>query len=155
VYLVRGPLSWVLIAGFIAVCVAGPVASLSRHMKRGYAIALVYLGIVLTPVVLAAILIPPIVRQLVHLVDSLPAHIADLETTLSKNGQLDSLNHNFDLTGKLDTLAVDAAKSLGQAAGALVDLGSGLVSSVFALVAASAVRRLSAGLGGADGARRS
>jgi predicted PurR-regulated permease PerM len=133
-YLVREPLGWCLLAAFIAICVASPIAALSRHMKRGFAITIVYLSIIFAPFVLAAILIPPVVRQLVSLVNSLPEHIADLQDTLAKNGKTDALNDNFDVTGKLDELAHNAAKSLGQAAGALVDVGSGIVGSIFSLV---------------------
>ena len=42
-YLLRKPLSWLIIAAFIAVAAAGPVNVLQRHMKRGLAIAIVYL----------------------------------------------------------------------------------------------------------------
>ena len=42
-YLLRKPLSWLVIAAFIAVAVSGPVNVLSRHMRRGFAIAVVYI----------------------------------------------------------------------------------------------------------------
>ena len=35
VYLLRRPLTWIFIAGFIAIALSGPVNLLSRHMKRG------------------------------------------------------------------------------------------------------------------------
>ena len=44
IYLVRKPIGWLLIATFLAVALSGPVNVLDRYMKRGFAIALVYLG---------------------------------------------------------------------------------------------------------------
>ena len=39
VYLLREPLTWIFIAGFLAIALSGPVNLLQRHMKRGLAIA--------------------------------------------------------------------------------------------------------------------
>ena len=44
IYLVRKPIGWLLIATFLAVALSGPVNVLDRYMKRGFAIAIVYLG---------------------------------------------------------------------------------------------------------------
>ena len=43
IYLLRQPISWLIIAAFLAVALAGPVNFFQRYMKRGLAIALVYL----------------------------------------------------------------------------------------------------------------
>src|SRR5688500_5069784 len=55
VYLLRKPLSWLFIAAFIAIAVSGPVNYLSRRVKRGLAIMLVYLGILIIPVAMLAL----------------------------------------------------------------------------------------------------
>jgi predicted PurR-regulated permease PerM len=39
VYLLRRPISWLIIALFVAVAMSGPVNLLSQRMKRGFAIA--------------------------------------------------------------------------------------------------------------------
>ena len=44
IYLLRQPLTWIFIAGFIAIALSGPVNVLQRRMRRGLAVALVYLG---------------------------------------------------------------------------------------------------------------
>ena len=59
IYLLRRPISWLIIAAFLAVAVAGPVNFFQRYMKRGLAIALVYLGLLAIPIGLGAVLIPP------------------------------------------------------------------------------------------------
>src|ERR1700754_1446703 len=63
VFLLRKPISWVLIAIFLAVALAGPVNLLSRRIRRGFAIAIVYLGLLLIPIGIASIIVPPLVTQ--------------------------------------------------------------------------------------------
>jgi predicted PurR-regulated permease PerM len=134
VYLLRTPLSWLLIAMFVAVAASGPVNLLSRRLPRGLAIGLVYLGIVLAPVLIGAILIPPAVEQAVRLAKDLPAYVDDLNEAFEENEQLRELNEKYDITQKLDDLANDLIADLGDAAGLVADVGASLVSSIFALV---------------------
>src|SRR3954447_9374223 len=133
VYRLRKPISWVFAAAFVAICAAGPINRLEKRMPRGVAIVLVYVGIVLTPVIVGAILIPPVVNQGVKLVNETPSYVRDLNATVKTNTQLRKLNENYDLTGKLQNTAQDLIKNVGQATGALVKIGAGLLSSVFAL----------------------
>jgi predicted PurR-regulated permease PerM len=133
-YLVREPLSWLLIAMFVAVATSGPVNLLSRRLPRGLAIGIVYLGIVLAPFAIGAILIPPAVEQGVKLARNLPDYIDDLNRTIQENEQLRELNEKYDLTQKLDDLADNLISDLGSAPAALADIGGSIVSSVFALV---------------------
>lgn len=134
VYRLRTPIAYVLIAGFIAVAASGPVNWLSSRMRRGFAIALVYAGIVLTPLVIGAILIPPLVTAATDLINDLPAYAQDLEETFSENETLAQLNEDYDLTAKLQDAASSLAGDLGGAAGTLADIGGGIVSSLFAVV---------------------
>jgi predicted PurR-regulated permease PerM len=103
-------------------------------MPRGAAIAIVYAGIVLTPLAIGAILIPPLVEAGTDLVNDLPGYAQDLEETFSENETLAEINQDYDLTAKLEGLAEDAAGQLGNAAGTLADIGGGIVSSLFAVV---------------------
>jgi predicted PurR-regulated permease PerM len=134
VYLLRTPLGWLLIATFVAVAASGPVNLLSRRLPRGLAIGLVYLGIILAPVVIGAILIPPAVEQGVRLAKDLPGYVDDLNETIDENEQLRELNEKYDITQKLDDLAQNLVSDLGDAAGLVADVGASLVSSIFALV---------------------
>jgi predicted PurR-regulated permease PerM len=134
IYRLRTPISWVLLAAFIAVAASGPVNRLNRRMPRGAAIAVVYGGIILTPIVIGAILIPPLIEAGTNLVNDLPGYAQDLEETFSENETLADLNRDYDLTGKLEGLAEDAAGQAGTAAGTLADIGGGIVSSLFAVV---------------------
>jgi predicted PurR-regulated permease PerM len=134
IYLIRTPLGYLVLASFVAVCASGPVNVLNRHMRRGFAITIVYLGIVLVPIGILAILLPPLIRAGINLVNDLPDYIRDLSDTVEKNEQLQKLNENFDITSKLNDLAGQAASKLGDVAGILADIGAGVVNSLFALV---------------------
>jgi predicted PurR-regulated permease PerM len=134
VYLVREPIGYILLGAFLAVAASGPVNLLSRKLPRGLAIALVYLGIVFVPIGISLILVPPLVEQAVNLANHLPEYAQDLNEAFDENPQLREANEKYDITTKLEDVAENLVSRLGDAAGALVDIGAGLVSSIFALV---------------------
>ena len=134
VYSVRVPLGWLVLATFLAVAASGPVNFLARHMRRGAAVALVYLGIVLIPIGIALILLPPVIEQGVKLANNLPSYARELNQAFNENPQLQELNKDYDITKKLEDAAQDLVSRIGQAAGALASIGAGVVGSVFALV---------------------
>jgi predicted PurR-regulated permease PerM len=133
-YLLRKPISWLVIAAFIAVAAAGPVNVLQRRMKRGFAIAIVYLIILLIPVGLGALLLPPIVGQAEDLADDAPTYVQDVEDFVNDNERLQKLNDDYDITGKLQEEAQKLPEKIPDAAGVLSDIGVGLVNSIFAAV---------------------
>ena len=134
VYLLRTPLTWLFIATFLAIALSGPVAFLSRWMKRGLAIALVYLGLLLLPLILAALFIPPMVTQANKLADNLPQYAQDLQDFVHKNPTLRKLEKDYNFTQKIKEEATKLPGKIGNAAGVLSDIGIGLVSSIFAVV---------------------
>ena len=134
IYLLRRPLTWIFIAGFLAIALAGPVTILQRHMKRGIAMALVYIGLLLAPILIVASLVPPIVEQSNNLADNLPSYVRDFRETIRDNRQLRSLEEKYDVTGKLEQEAAKLPGRLGDAAGTLGDIGLGVVNSLFAAV---------------------
>ena len=132
VYLLRTPLSWLFIAGFIAIAVSGPVNVLSRKMKRGFAIMIVYIGIMLVPLGLLALLVPPIVDQVNTLVDDAPQYSQDITEFVNENETLRDLDQDYDITTKIQEEAAKLPGKVGDAAGVLADIGLGLVNSIFA-----------------------
>jgi predicted PurR-regulated permease PerM len=132
IYLLRRPLTWIFIAGFLAIALSGPVNFLSRRMKRGFAVALTYIALILVPVLIIAALVPPIVTQGNNLANELPGYVDDLSNTVQKNSQLRRLEKDYDITGKLQEQASKLPAKLGDAAGLLSDIGVGIVNSVFA-----------------------
>ena len=105
VYLLRQPLGWLVLAGFIAVAVSGPVKFLEHKMRRGLAIAIVYLGVILIPFLIAAVLVPPIVDQANNLATNAPRYARDLTSAVQDNKTLHDLDKKYDLTGKIEEQA--------------------------------------------------
>lgn len=134
VYQLRRPLSWLILATFLAITLSGPVNLLQRFMRRGAAIALTYVGVMLLPVLLALIVVPPFVNQGTELVDDLPTYANDLETFVQENRTLRDLDEKYDVISKLKERAEELPSRIGDAATLLSDLGLGLVNSGFALV---------------------
>jgi predicted PurR-regulated permease PerM len=134
IYLLRKPIGWIALATFIAVALSAPVNRLNRHMRRGFAIAIVYLGLVLVPVGLAALVIPPMVTQATHLANDVPGYAEDVQDYVHKNKRLREIDDKYDITGELQKQAAKLPGKIGDAAKILGDIGLGLVNSIFALV---------------------
>jgi predicted PurR-regulated permease PerM len=133
IYLLRKPIGWVLTATFIAIALSAPVNRLNRHMRRGFAITIVYLALILVPVGLTALVVPPLVTQGTSLAEDLPNYAGDVQDYVNKNERLRTLDEKYDLTGQLQKQADQLPAKVGDAAKVLSDIGLGLVNSVFAL----------------------
>jgi predicted PurR-regulated permease PerM len=133
-YLLRKPLTWIFIAGFLAVALSGPVNFLSRRMRRGLAIAAVYVCVILTPFALIGLLLPPLVTQGNNLVQNLPDYAQQVTDFVNSNDRLRQLQEDYDITGKLEEQATKLPAKIGDAAGVLTDIGTGIINSVFAAV---------------------
>jgi len=134
VYLLRKPIGWLFLAIFIALALAPLVGSFSRHMKRGWAIALTYVLLLGVPITIFALLVPTVVSQTVDLVEDLPQYARDLREFVDENETLSRVDRKYDVTSRLEEEAGKLPNRIGDAAGTLSDLGLGLVNSLFALV---------------------
>jgi len=134
IYLLRKPIGWLLIATFLAVALSGPVNLLHRHMRRGFAIAIVYLGLLMIPIGIGALIVPPIVNGAEDLAQNAPAYANDLTEFVNENERLQKLNDDYDITAKLQDEAAKLPEKLGDAASVLSDVGLGIVNSIFAVV---------------------
>ncbi len=133
IYQLRQPLTWIFIAGFLAIALSGPVDWLHRRIgRRKLSIAIVYVALILVPVILAALLVPPVVEQLNNLINNLPVYVSDLQDLVEKNHQLRSLEQDYNITAELQKQASTLPGKVGDAAGILSDIGLGLVNSIFA-----------------------
>jgi predicted PurR-regulated permease PerM len=132
VYRLRRPISWIVIAGFIAIAMTGPVNLLHRVMKRGLAIACAYLILVLIPVGIGVALIPSLVGQAEDLAQDVPSYAQDVTNFVEDNNTLNDLNEKYDFTSEIESAASDLPSKIGDAANILKDIGVGVVNSVFA-----------------------
>ncbi|MFL5909903.1 MAG: AI-2E family transporter, partial [Gaiellaceae bacterium] len=134
VYLLRRPIGWLLIAAFIAIALSGPVNYLDRRMRRGFAITIVYFGLLLVPVGIGALVIPTVVTQVENFATNAPHYAQDATTYIEKNKTLRGLQRKYDIAGEIQKKAEKLPSQIGTAAGVLGDIGLGIVNSLFALI---------------------
>jgi predicted PurR-regulated permease PerM len=133
-WLLRKPISWLLIAILLAIALSAPVNFLNSHMRRGFAIALTYLGLLAVPVLLIALIVPPLITEANNFADNVPKYADDVTEYVQKNKRLREINKDYDITQKLEEEAKKLPNRLGGAAGTLRDIGFGIVNSLFALI---------------------
>jgi predicted PurR-regulated permease PerM len=133
-YLERKPLGWLAAAIFLAVALSGPVNQLERHMRRGFAIACVYLTLLAIPALLIALIVPTLITQGTNFAQDLPKYSRDVSDFVNGNDRLRKINEDYDITQKLQEQADKLPQKLGGAAKTLGDIGFGLINSVFSLV---------------------
>jgi len=132
-YLLRRPLGWIIIATFLAIAMSGPVNFLERHLgRRGIAIGLSYIALLLIPIGLGAIIVPPVVTGANDLANDAPRYAADVQRFVQRNKTLRNLEDDYGVVTKVEQEARKLPTRLGGAAGTLRDLGLGLVNSIFA-----------------------
>jgi predicted PurR-regulated permease PerM len=107
---------------------------LNRRMKRGFAITLTYLGLLLVPILLIALIVPPLITEANNFAENVPQYADDVTEFVQENERLRELNQDYDITGKLEEEAGKLPERLGGAAGTLRDIGFGIVNSLFALL---------------------
>lgn len=132
VYLLRKPISWLVIAAFLALAAAGPVNFLSRYMKRGIAITITYILIIAIPLGLIAGITPSVADQVENLVNEAPEYAKDVEDLVQSSELLQGLDQKYKIVTNLKEGANDLPDRLPDAAGTLKDLGVGFFNSIFA-----------------------
>jgi predicted PurR-regulated permease PerM len=133
IYLLRRPLGWIVVATFIAVALSGPTNWLHRRLgRRGPAIALTYLVLLLIPFAISAIVVPPVATGANDLAENAPRYAADLQDFVQRNRTLRGLEEDYGLVTQIEGEARKLPGRLGGAAGTLRDVGVGLVNSIFA-----------------------
>jgi predicted PurR-regulated permease PerM len=148
IYLLRKPIGWLLIAAFLAVALSGPVNWLAERIRRGFAIAVVYLCLLAVPILLIALLVPPLITQANNFAQDLPQYARDLNEFVQDNERLRNLDEDYDITERIEQEARKLPDRLGGAAKTLGDVGLGIVNSVFALLTILVLTAFMLGSGG-------
>ena len=73
-------------------------------------------------------------NEATNLADNAPAYVEDVRDYVEKNERLNEINHDYQITDKLDEEAAKLPNRIGGAAGVLRDIGFGIVNGVFAFV---------------------
>ena len=133
-FLLRKPITWLLISIFLAVALSPLVNMLARRMRRGFAIAIVYLGLLAVPALLIALIVPPLINEGNDFADNVPQYARDVTEFVRENRRLREINRDYDITSRLEEEAGKLPERLGGAAGTLRDVGLGIVNSAFALI---------------------
>jgi predicted PurR-regulated permease PerM len=133
-YLLRKPISWLFVATFLAVALAAPVNWLNQRMRRGFAIAVVYIGLLAIPALLVALIVPTLITQANNFARDLPTYSRDVSDFVNKDSRLRKINHDYNITEKLQQQADKLPARLGGAAKTLGSIGVGLINSIFALL---------------------
>jgi len=104
-YLLRRPLGWLVIATFLAIAMSGPVNWLHRRIgRRGPAIALAYVVLLLVPVALGAIVVPPVVNGADDLANNAPRYASDAQDFVQRNKTLRGLEADYGLVTKIEEI---------------------------------------------------
>lgn len=131
IYKLRKPISWLVIATFIAIALSGPVNLLSRRMPRGFAILLSYLALIAVPIGIGALIVPPMVTELTDLARNVPAYVRDAQDWLTSNPTLRDLDEQYDIGARLQAEAAKLPEHLDDAASTLSSVGGTIVGSLF------------------------
>jgi predicted PurR-regulated permease PerM len=134
IYQVRRPLLWLLISIFLAAALSPPVNWLARRMRRGFAVTIVYVCLLGVPILLIALIVPTIITEGTRFADNVPNYARDVTNFVENNRRLREINRDYDITSRLEEEAEKLPDRLGGAAGALQDVGFGIVNSLFALI---------------------
>src|SRR5918995_2306339 len=94
-FLLRRPITWLLISIFLAVALSPPVNRLAMRMRRGLAITLVYLGLLAVPLALIALIVPPLITEANNFADNVPAYARDVTEYVRDNERLRELNRDY------------------------------------------------------------
>ena len=131
IYQLRKPISWLVIATFLAIALSGPVNLLSRRMPRGIAIAIAYLALILVPIGIGALIVQQMVNGLTNLAHNVPKYVHDSQDWLTHNATLRKLDDQYDIGARLQEKARELPTHLDDAASTLSSVGSTVVGSLF------------------------
>ena len=130
----KGVLVWIFVAIFLAVALNPAVEWLMEHgvRRRGFAVAITYLGALGGIAALGASFIPILVDQVNNFIDAVPGYVADLT---SGRGRLGFLEREYHITERVREAVQDggATKALGLSGTALAVTKS-VISAVVAIV---------------------
>ena len=126
------PIAWILIAMFLAIALSGPVNLLARRMRRGLCDHGRLPDRLLVPVAIASLIVPPLCARASTSSTTCRATRATCSTRSRRTTACARSTTTSKVTDQINKFADDAPGKIGEAAGVLSDVGSAIVSSIFA-----------------------
>ncbi|MDP9223165.1 MAG: AI-2E family transporter [Actinomycetota bacterium] len=131
-YLVRSTLVLVVVAAFLAVGLDPAVRGLERlGLKRGQAIAALFVGIVLVVGGFLFAVIPPLVGQVTSFATNLPGYIQDVAHS---NPRVERFVIENDIPNKLRAATKSAPTLIGGSLGALLGVAGSVIGTIFKML---------------------
>ncbi|MBD0348078.1 MAG: AI-2E family transporter [Thermoleophilia bacterium] len=134
VWLAREVIAWILISLFFALALNPSVEFLMRRgiARRGYAVAITYVGALLLIAAIGALFIPTLIDEIDGFREALPGYVEDVT---EGRGPLGRLAERYDLVERVRTAVEggDAARLLGLS-GAAVAVAKGILTAIVAIV---------------------
>lgn len=122
----RSVLVLVLVAAFLAIGLNPTVTRLERMgLRRGGAVAVVFLGVLAFFAAFGYAVLPPVVTQVANFVEALPTYVRDLQD----NPTVDDLDKRFGLVDRLNDYVTGELGT--QVAGNIVAIGQQVAGLVF------------------------
>lgn len=132
VYLVRSVVVLVVIAGFLAVGLDPAVRKLeSLGMRRGLAVASIFVAALLFIAGFAAAVVPPLVRQVAEFATNLPDYVDDLA---QENPRIRQFVEDNDLSEKLREATQDVPSRIASSFGSVLGIAGSVFGAIFSSV---------------------
>jgi predicted PurR-regulated permease PerM len=118
----------IAVAAFLAVGLNPTVSRLERlGLRRGLAVAVVFLGFVAFLTVVGYAVVPPVVAQVTHFVQAIPQYVTDLE----HNRSIRNLDDRYHFIDKIQTFVSQYGTRLGQTAASNLAGAVGALAGLF------------------------
>ncbi len=127
---IREVVGLVFVSVFLAIALGPAVDALDRRMPRGFAIAIVYVGLLIAIFGIGLLLVPPVVDGVEEVASDAPGYITDLRAS----DTLREYDDKYRITAELQKQAETLPEKLGSAAGALQDVTVGVFTALVHLV---------------------
>jgi predicted PurR-regulated permease PerM len=126
---VRRILILVVIAAVLAVGLEPAVQRLERiHVKRGWAVLLIFLGFMAFIALFAALVVPPLVREAKQLSNDIPHYVDRLQHS---SGWVGSLQRKYHIAEKLRDITKDLPHLASQSFGTILGITASVAAFIF------------------------
>lgn len=128
-YKVRSVLLLVFVAAFLAVGLDPAVDWLERKgLRRGFAVAAIFIALVLSIVGFIAAVVPPLVEQVTNFATNLPDYIDNLA---NRNDRIAEYVRDNDIAEKLRASVEDAPTQIGGSLGTVAGVAGSVLGKIF------------------------